>query len=101
MKQKRARARHSNYMRKHRYVVQLSFPMLAAVVDISSDYEQDDSPRWDHRTTAALLRRGIIREAAVRVADEQPSHALTTKGKAYLEMAAWERAHREARRRAS
>lgn len=61
------------------YHVKMSFAMLAALVDIASGYEGEDSSRHDSRTTAALRRRGLINDAR-----------LTLAGRAYLSMAKYE-----------
>jgi hypothetical protein len=58
--------------------------MVVALVDISEDYSKDDSPRWDHRTQGALLRRELVG------GDGGAKSKLTKKGRAYLEMALYE-----------
>lgn len=67
-----------------RYAVVMSDRMLVALVDISEDYEKDDSPRWDHRTQGALLRRELVTGSG------GAKSKLTKKGRAYLEMALFE-----------
>lgn len=61
------------------YQVRLSPNMLIALVDIASNYVERDSPRYHKRTRRALRARGLI-----------GAFSLTTKGKAYLEMARYE-----------
>lgn len=61
------------------YTVRLTERMLIAIVDRAADHADENSPRFDHRTTAALERRGII-----------SADKLTAKGFAYLNMALYE-----------
>lgn len=64
-----------------KYPVMLSFAQVVALVDISSGYGEDDSPRHNSMTMAALTRRRLI-------GGREPK--LTAKGSAYLEMALFE-----------
>ena len=73
-------------MTNHEYIVKLTLNQIVALVDIEDDYKGDDTPRFDGRTLAALDRRGLISHNGKK---------LTAKGKAYLEMALYERAHHE------
>lgn len=72
------------------YAVAISFSMIVALVDISDDYQKQDSPRWSERTLDALRRRELI------TGGPTAKTKLTKKGKAYLSMALFEYASAEA-----
>lgn len=82
-----------------RYAVTLSYAMIVGLVDIATDYDGEDSPRWDGRTVVALSeRKELVALPAVRSSKESKKERvarfkkarLTKKGQAYLQMAQFE-----------
>lgn len=73
-----------------KYIVRLSFRMLAAMVDIDAGHTYDDSPRWDGRTIAALQARGLIIVPSGALRPFLARTHLTPKGAVYLHVALYE-----------
>lgn len=67
------------------YYTRDSFRMGAAPVDLDQQYNGEDSPAWDGRTTQALVRRGYIEIAGYtrdKLGQRRPHYVLTELGQA-------------------